>query len=207
MGHPAGMRPHILGHIGTAYHMWVRVLATSQVSRPPTGTRRDTSGGLPSVHTAFHLQYNHRDMSRPPRPHLHSLGHAFALPVMCPHCLPCVDTTYHASTPPTTCRHRQPGIPTASHAFQPPWYVGQWPDNGRACCSAIVPCPMTCCAVQHASTAPSSAPALTPTTLLALVLAHLAHVNLGERGFSEIISVINACNASSGACFLWLWKK
>ena len=134
---------------------------------------------------------------------VHTACHASTPPTTCRHRQPHVDTANHTLTPPTTRRHCQPGIPTASHAFQPPWYVGRWPDNGRACRSAIVPCPMTCCAVQHASTAPSSAPALTPTTLLALVPAHLTHVNLGERGFSEIISVINACNVGSGACFLW----
>ena len=83
-------------------------------------THWDTSGGLPSVHTAFHLRSNHWDTSRQPRPHLHSLGHAFALPVMCPHRLPCVDTTYHASTPPTTRRHRLPRVDTANQAFPLP---------------------------------------------------------------------------------------
>ena len=120
MGHPAGTRPHILGCIGTAYHMWVHVPATSQVSRPPTGMRRDASGGLPSVHTAFHLRSNHQDTSRQPRLRLHSLGHAFALPVMCPHRLPCVDTAYHASTLPTTRRHRLPRVDTANQAFPLP---------------------------------------------------------------------------------------
>ena len=106
MGHPAGTCPHILGHIWTAYHMWVRVLATSQVSRPPTGTCLAAS--------QVSIRPSTCNLTTGTCPD--SLGHTFALPVMCPHRLPCVDTTYHVLTPPTTCRHRQPRVDTANHA-------------------------------------------------------------------------------------------
>ena len=113
--------------------MWVCVPATSQVSRPPTGT-----GGMHLVASQVSIQPSTFNLTTGTCPdslgcvctaeatHLHCMScvctacHVLTLPTMHQHHQPHIDTTYHALTPPTMHQHHLPCINTTYHTSTPP---------------------------------------------------------------------------------------